>query len=119
MQNSDFNDRFEKICKAFSSSMSPDDVREFAFSLSEILESAWSLSQEIWTRINAGEMPDEEAEELLSDIQHEIYHIDYHVHSCRHLLPDETPMESELTHGRASSGLIGSEDEGPRNPGQT
>ena len=99
MKNSDTNDQFDKICKVFSSSMNPEDVRAFAFSLSEILESAWSLSQEVGTRINSGEMSDEEAEELLSDIQHEIYHIDYHIHSSRHLLPDETLTGEEPTHG--------------------
>ena len=82
-------DRFEKICKVFSSSMPPDDVREFAFTLSEILESASSLSRGIWARINSGDMSDEEVEELLSDIQHEIYHLDYHIHSCKHLLPED------------------------------
>jgi len=70
--------------------MSPDEVRAFAFSLNEILESASSLSRGIWKKINSGEMSDEEAEALLSDIQHEVYHIDYHIHSCKHLLPDDT-----------------------------
>jgi hypothetical protein len=37
-------------------------------------------------------MSDEEAGELLFDIQHEVYHIDYHLHSCKHLLPDETAV---------------------------
>ena len=103
MKHSVTNDPFDKICKVFSSSMSPDDVREFAFSLTEILESAWSLSRDIGTRINSGEMSDEEAEELLSDIQHEIYHLDYHIHSCKHLLPAKAPTGEGLPTEDATS----------------
>jgi hypothetical protein len=75
---------FEKI------DLPKEEAKELAFSLSEISESVVELANILLPQLKKENQTSEVVEELLLDIQHEIYHIDYHIHSCKHLLPNET-----------------------------